>query len=65
MTPWQHTIALLSMHRPLGDRESTFLHTPTLNGLPRRTYVEGKLRITQGPLPSVKVEWTTVNWVKV
>lgn len=46
MTPFEHTVALISIYHPLGVREGVFLHTPSLNSLPKKTYRAGKL---QGP----------------
>lgn len=44
MTPFEHTIfTCLLLHTRLGERTGVFLHTPALNALPRRTYIDGKL----------------------
>lgn len=44
MTPFEHTVLIcLRMHTRLGERTGVFLHTPTLNALPRRVYIDGRL----------------------
>ena len=61
MTPFEHTVTLMKMHRPLGEREAVFMHTPALNALPRRTYLEGKLIGENGVVqaPKWQLKWWT------
>ena len=50
MNAFEHTIQLMKMHRPLGEREAVFMGTPALNALPSRTYIDGRLVKTNGAI---------------
>lgn len=48
MSPFEHTVTLIMLHRPLGESIGVFTHPPALDALASRTYIDGRLTKVNG-----------------